>query len=132
RIWPIVKVTFDRPCCAYASLKYVFARPVPVRSSHRISSAIRPRTRAVTNNLTREEGLARIDTLLEGEFRAAHLFTTGQSAQLELNDGQKPRLVLGQPRHVVAPEPTHDRAKKRWIDPKQSPWLHALGVTTAE
>ena len=127
-----VKVTLSRPCCADASLKNVLVRPVALRAGQRLSFVFRHRTRDVTNNLTREEGLARIDTLLEGEFRAAHLFTTGQSAQLELNDGQKPRLVLGQPRHVVAPEPTHDRAKKRWIDPKQSPWLHALGMTTAE
>jgi hypothetical protein len=51
---------------------------------------------------------------------------------LELCDGQTPRLVLGRPRHASVPEPSHDRAKKRLIDPKQSPWLHALGVTTAE
>jgi SAM-dependent methyltransferase len=48
-----------------------------------------------------------------------------------VRDGQTPRLVLGPPRHVSAPE-SHDRSKKRLIDPKQSPWLHALGVTTAE
>jgi hypothetical protein len=69
---------------------------------------------------------------LNGEFRAANVFTTGQSALLELRDGQKPRLVIGQPRHVAAPEATHDRAKNRLVDPKRSPWLHALGVTTAE
>src|SRR5207247_10881438 len=69
---------------------------------------------------------------LHREFRAANLLATGQSAQLRLSDVQLPRLVLGQPRHASSPEPTHDRSRKRLIDPKQSPWLHALGVTTAD
>src|SRR5438128_245132 len=127
-----VKLALSRPCGADASLKNVFVRPVSLRAGQRFSFVFRHATRDITKNLTREAGLTRIDTLLNGEFRAANLFTTGQSAQLELRDGQKPRLVLGQPRHASAPEPTHDRARKRMIDPKQSPWLHALGVTTAE
>ena len=127
-----VKLTLSRPFGADASLKNVFVRPVSLRAGQRFSFVFRHATRDITKNLTREAGLTRIDTLLNGEFRAANLFTTGQSAQLELRDGQKPRLVLGQPRHASAPEPIHDRARKLLIDPKQSPWLHALGVTTAE
>ena len=127
-----VKLNLSRPCCADASLKNVLVRPVALRAGQRLSFVFRHITRDITKNLTSEEGLARIDTLLNGEFRAANLFTTRQSAQLELCDGQKPRLVLGQPRHASAPQTTHDRGRKRLIDVKQSPWLHALGVTTAE
>ena len=109
----------------------VLVRPVALRAGHRLSFVFRQIDRDITKNFTPEEGLVRIAELLTGEFRAANLFTTGQSAQLDVRDGQKPRLMLGQPRHASAPE-THDRSKKRLIDPKQSPWLHALGVTTAE
>src|SRR3989442_2893433 len=127
-----VKLTLSRPFGADASLKNVFVRPVSLRAGQRLSFVFRHATRDITKNLTREAGLTRIDTLLSGEFRAANLFTTGQSAQLELRDGQKPRLVLGQPRHASAPDPTHDRARKRLIDPKQAPRLRSLGRTTAE
>src|SRR6185503_11271913 len=127
-----VKLTLSRPFGADASLKNVFVRPVSLRAGQRLSFVFRHATRDITRNLTCEAGLTRINNLLSGEFRAANLFTTGQSAQLELGDGQKPRLMLGQPRHASAPEPAHDRARKRLIDPKRSPWLHALGVTTAE
>ncbi len=127
-----VKLTLGRPCCADASLKNVIVRPVALRAGQRLAFVFRHDTRDITKNLTSEESLARIDTLLKGEFRAANLFTTGQSAQLEIRDGQKPRLALGQPRHASAPRTAHDRARKRMIDPKQSRWLHALGVTTPE
>jgi len=128
----LVKLTLSRPCCAEASLKNVIVRPVALRAGDRLSFVFRHDTRDITKNLTAEEGLARIESLLNGEFCAANLFTIGQSAELELRAGQKPRLALGQPRHVSAPETSHDRARKRLIDPKQSLWLHLLGVTTAE
>src|SRR5439155_7754621 len=127
-----VKLTLSRPCSADASLKNVIVRPVALRAGQRLTFVFRHDTRDITKNLTSEESLARIDTLLKGEFRAANLFTTGQSAQLEIRDGQGPRLALGQPRHASAPQTAHDRARKRLVDPKQSRWLHALGVTTSE
>ncbi len=127
-----VKLTLSRPGGPDASLKNVSVRRVSIRAGHRLSFVYRHDTRDITKNFTAEEGLARIEALLNGAFREANLFTTEQFAQLVVRDRQKPRLVLGPPRHASAPETAHDRARKRWIDPKQSPWLHALGVTTAE
>ena len=127
-----VKLTLSRPVGADPSLKNVLIRPVALRAGERLSFVFRHINRDITKNLTREEGLAHIERLLAAEFQAANLFTTGQSAQLDLRDGQKPQMVLGQPRHVSAPATAHDRARKRLIDPKRAPWLHALGVTTAE
>src|SRR5205814_9184653 len=89
-------------------------------------------TRDVTKNFSAEEGLAQIKARLGSQFRTANLFTTGQSAQLELRDGRPPRLTLGPPVHRPPLDKAHDRAKKRFIDPTRAPWLHALGVTTRE
>jgi SAM-dependent methyltransferase len=127
-----VKLTLSRPCTTDASLENVFVRPVDLRAGRQLSFVFRHASRDITKNLSREAGLARIDALLSGEFRAADLFTTVQSARLEMRAGHKSRLALGQPRHASAGETGHDRAKKRLIDPKQSPWLHALGITTSE
>jgi hypothetical protein len=126
-----VKLTLSHPVGVDTSLKNVLVRPVALRAGQRLSFVFRHINRDITKNLTRDEGLAHIDRLLGAEFQAANLFTTGQSAQLDLRDGQKPRIVLGQPRHASAPATAHDRARKRLVDPKGSPWLHALGVTTA-
>jgi len=127
-----VKLTLSRHRGADPTLKNVFVRPVALRAGRRLSFVYRHVTRDVTKNLSPDEGLARIESLLNGEFHAANLFTTGQSAQLDLGDDREPRLTVGRPRHAAAPETKHDRAKTRWIDPKRSPWLHGLGVTTSE
>jgi 2-polyprenyl-3-methyl-5-hydroxy-6-metoxy-1,4-benzoquinol methylase len=127
-----VKLTLSRPVCVDTSLKNVLVRPVALRAGQRLSFVFRHINRDITKNLTRDEGIAHIDRLLGAEFLAANLFTTGQSAQLDLRDGKKPRMVLGQPRHASAPATAHDRAKKRLVEPMRSPWLHALGVTTTE
>src|SRR5205085_1927787 len=127
-----VKLTLSRHRGADATLKNVFVRPVALRAGARLSFVYHHATRDVTKNLTPDEGLARIESLLNGVFDAANLFTTGQSAQLNLGDAQEPRLIVGRPAHAAAPQTRHDRAKKRWIDRKHSPWLHGLGVTTSD
>lgn len=125
----LVKLTLSGYRGADATLKNVFIRPVVLRDGPRLSFVYRHTTRDITKNLTHEEGLAHVTTLLGAEFQMANLFTADQSARLEFRDGQKPRLVIGKPSQVSVPDTMHDRAKKRLIDPKKSPWLHALGVT---
>ena len=128
----LVKLTLSDYRGADATLKNVFVRPVALRVGPRLSFVYRHATRDITKNLTHEEGLAQVATLLAAEFQTANLFTADQSAQLELRDGRKPRLVVGRPGHAHAPQLKHDRAKKRLIDPQASPWLCALGVTAAD
>jgi len=128
----LVKFTLGDGSGADASLKNIFVRPVSLRAGPRLSFIFRHATRDVTKNFTREEGLAQIKARLGSEFRSASLFTTGQSAQLELRDGRPPRLTFGPTVHAAPPDTVHDQAKKRFIDPKHAPWLHALGVSTKE
>lgn len=128
----LVRLTLSGHRGADATLKNVFVRPVVLRDGPRLSFLYRHTTRDITKNLTQEEGLARVAALLAADFQIANLFTTDQSAQLEMRDGRKPRLVVGKSGHVPAPELKHDRTKKRLIDPQASPWLYALGVTTAD
>jgi SAM-dependent methyltransferase len=125
----LVKLTLSGYRGADATLEKLLVRPVLLRVGPRLSFVYRHTTRDITKNLTHEEGLAHVTALLAAEFQTANLFTTDQSAQLELREGQKPRLVIGKPSHVAVPERMHDHARKRLIDPKHSPWLNALGVT---
>src|SRR5262249_58789713 len=65
------------------------------------------------------------------DFRSAHLFTTRLSAQVEFREDGSARLTEGKSVHAQAPSASHDRTRRRLIDPR-SPWLHALGVTSAQ
>ncbi len=128
----LVKLTLGAYRGPDATLRNVFVRPVILRAGPRLSFVYRHATRDVTQNFTHAEALARIEAWLGAEFRTGNLFTTEQSAQLEFRDGREPRLVTGKASHATPASTSHDRAKKRWLEPKQCPWLHAVGVTRAD
>jgi SAM-dependent methyltransferase len=128
----LVKLTLGKSCGLDVTLKNVFVRPVGLRAGTRLSFVFRHAARDVTKNFVPEEGLAQIKGLLGTAFRTASLFTTERSAQLELCDGHPPRLVLGKTVHAAPADTRHDRRKARAFDSGACPWLHTLGVTTAE
>ena len=128
----LVKLTLGGPCGADKTLRSVFVRPVLLRVGPCLSFLFRHLTRDITQNLPAEEAVRRVELLLEASFRHAHLFTTTQSAQLELRQGHAPRLRLGPSRHAAPAQTGHDHAKARAIQPQSSPWLQALGVTTPQ
>ena len=126
----LVKLTLGRYRGPDPTLRNVLVRPVALQAGLRLQFVDRHATRDLTKNLTLDEGVARLAELLGAAFGAADLFTTELAAQWVLRAGHAPRLLLGQPRHATTPDAGHDRAKKRWVDPRAA-WLHALGVTGA-
>lgn len=128
----LVKITLGTYRGSDITLQKVFVRPVELRAGLRLSFLFRHTTRDVTKNCAFNEGLERIKALLGAEFRAAHLFTTEHWARLQFRDGAEPRLVIRKADHAGPASRSHDREKKRWLDPKRCPWLQALGVTTAD
>jgi SAM-dependent methyltransferase len=128
----LVKITLGGYTGSEATLQNIFVRPLVLRTGLRLSFLFRHETRDVTQNLTHDEGLARLSEWIGTEFGSAHLFTTERSAHFEARDGGKPRLILGRSSHAAPASVHHDRARKRLIDPAHSPWLKELGVATAE
>src|SRR5947209_509413 len=66
-----------------ASLKNIFIRPVTLNAGTRFAFLWRHATRDITKNLTADEAVATIESLLARDFLDAHLFTTTQTVQLE-------------------------------------------------
>jgi len=132
----LVKLTLSRYRGSDKSLRNVFIRPVTLASGPHLSFVWRHATRDVTKNHAPAAALTQIETLIGGDFLDAHLFTPGQSAQLECRpNGFRLRLASADaapsgPAKAAAAAPTtsHDRAKVRVI-PADAPWLCALGVT---
>lgn len=127
-----VKLTLGGPRGRDRSLKQLLVRPVELRGGARLSFVWRHATRDVTKNFTPEDGLALLGEVIGTDFRAAHLFTTRLTAQLEFRDGRGARLIERPPTHTAPPVKQHDAAKVRRIRPAGSPWLQALGVISAE
>ena len=126
-----VKLTLSSPRGADRSLKQIHIRSIELRGGPHLSFVYHHKDRDVTKNFPWDEGISLLADILGRDFRNAHLFTTQRSWQLETRDGAAARLVERPARHETSPPTAHDVPKERRILPTR-PWLHALGVTTAD
>jgi hypothetical protein len=126
-----VKLTLGAHRGSDRSLKQVIVRRALLRQGPRLSFVWRHKTRDVAKNFPDNEAIGLLADLVGREFRSAHLFTTRLTAQLEFHGNGSARLVESKPVHSSAPSGSHDQPRRRLIDPRM-PWLHALGVTTAD
>jgi SAM-dependent methyltransferase len=123
----LVKLTLAKPSGSDPTLLNLFVRPVALKSGPRLAVVWRHSTRDVTKNLSSQEALSLLESLIGAEFLDAHLFTPTQSAQLEVEDGKARLRIKSAVRAPSAPA-GNDRVKRRAIRADAS-WLRALGVT---
>jgi hypothetical protein len=126
-----VKLTLSSPRGPDRSLKQIHVRSIELRGAPHLSFVYHHKERDITKNFTWEEGISILRETLGRDFRNAHLFTTRRSWQLEVREGGAARLLERPARHDAPPAKSHDLPKGRRILPTR-PWLHALGVTTAD
>ncbi len=127
-----VKLTLSSYAGADKELQNVYIRPVMIRKALEWQFVYRFATRDVTRNVNPDEGVARVEGLLDGDFRNAHLFATDETVTFEQRPGRPPLLRADLIKPATPPELAHDRAKPRLIEPEQAPWLRGLGVTDAQ
>jgi len=126
-----VKLTLSAPRGPDRSLKQIQIRSIELRGAAQLSFVYHHKDRDITKNFPWDEGISLLTEILGRDFRNAHLFTTRLAWQLEIHDGGGARLLERPAHHEAPPSKAHDRSKQRCIIPT-TPWLHALGVTTAD
>jgi hypothetical protein len=130
-----LRLVLAKPHGAEPGLQRVTVRPLQLRGQTVLSFVYSHATRDVTKNLPPDDGLALIETLLNDQFRHAHLFSPEGETELRLSKKGKAHLGVhtsaAAAGAVATPTTEHDRQKQRWID-IQRPFLVALGVTTAQ
>jgi SAM-dependent methyltransferase len=124
-----VKLTLAKYSGEEADLKNVYVRRVALKKGERLSFLYRYKTKDVVKNLTVAEGLELISERLGSEFQSAHLFTTREDAQLDINRKRESKLVTRTPTFDTTQPASHDRKKRRAIETGCSVYLQALGVT---
>ena len=128
----LLKCTLSKPApTAPADLKNIYLRPVTLKSGVKIAFNYRYKTRDEVKNYTPEEAVNLLKNLLGTAFLNAELFTTERDFSLRFEKDGTAGLSDKKPATTVAPETTHDREKKRLLDPA-APWLHTLGITSAK
>ncbi len=123
-----IKLLLGKYRGAEKDLKRVTVRPIILRNAAAWSFVYSYSTCDITKNVTPQKGLALIQRLLEVDFRAAHLFSDCEDAQLEINKKGKASLHIAISEKISTVSSDHDRTKRRFVDISQ-PFLAALGVT---
>jgi SAM-dependent methyltransferase len=122
-------------------LQRILVRQVALKGRPHLSFVYRHRTRDVTKNCPVDDGLARIQGLLQQEFRNAHLHAGGQEIQWAVSKKGRATLRVGasaggeqdagaQPGAAKSPA-AHNREKRRLLSIEE-PFLSALCITDAQ
>jgi len=127
------KLTLGKYRGADPTLRNLFVRPVRLNAGLHLACVWRHATRDITKNHPPAEALALLEPLIGGDFLDAHLFTPGETAQLETKPDGSARLKVNPVAGVAAaPAPpvpaAHNRAKD-YLIPARAGWLRDLGVT---
>ncbi len=122
-----VKLVLAKPRAGAGDLVRVSMRPVMLKGEPQLSFVHTHKTRDITQNAAREDGVLEVRTLIDTTFDHAHLFTTTEAIQLLISRKGKRTLLRGKASHAAAPA-AHDREKHRFLDLDRA-FLSALGVT---
>lgn len=111
-------------------LKSIIVKKVVIKREDKLSFTYRYKTRDIVKNYGLNEALDRIDAAL-ADFYAATLFTTQADFILERRKDQY-FLKQSAPTNKEPADTSHDRAKNRVIDAKDTSYLRHLNITDAK
>ncbi|MBL9213218.1 MAG: SAM-dependent methyltransferase [Opitutaceae bacterium] len=127
------KLTLGKYRGADPTLRQLHVRPVSLNAGPHLAFVWRHATRDITKNHPPAEALALLEPLIGGDFLDAHLFTPGETAQLETQPDGSARLkikpVAGNASASSPPAPAAHNRAKAYLIPARAGWLRDLGVT---
>lgn len=129
----LIKLTLSKVRSKSADLRNTFVRPVMIKKLLQLSFVYRYQTRDITENLSIDLALPKIEELLTNDFYQGNLFTTQEEIQWVINKKGSSRLIrsaAGNTAPLLQPL-SHNRPKQRLITPENNIYLQALGVTNS-
>ncbi len=126
-----VRLVLGKPRTGQPLLKLTAERVATARGT-RLQLHFRERQRDLTKPADAAAILEAFDQHVGAGLGSAHLYTDAALWQFELNKKGEPRLTRGRLSAPAAAPVPHDRAKHREIAPADAPWLHALGLASAD
>jgi SAM-dependent methyltransferase len=110
-------------------LKNVYVRRIKVKKVEMLSFTYRNKTRDIVKNLPIVDGLTRICQFISNDFRICTFFSTGKEVIVEHdkkgNIGMRERALATAAQPVLS----HDKEKKRLIQPVGKSYLKELKIT---
>lgn len=124
----LLRLILSKYCGEESELQRLVVRPVVLREVESLSFVYSYKTRDITKNHPRDEGLALLAALLGSSFKSAHLFTEAEEAQLNITKKGKAMLHRRATVPGAVASRDHDREKRRFVE-LDRPFLVELGVT---
>lgn len=124
------KLTLSKPKYKSNGLQNIFIRLVAAKNSEKLSFNYRHKTKDLTKNFEVADGLAELESQLSDKFKNATLLSSEATYQLMINKKGKVTIIVSKPSQANALH-THDKEKTKRA-PLDAPYLHELGITTAE
>lgn len=127
----LLKLTLSKPThAAPPELKNVYLRPVKLKKGMVVAFNFRYKTRDEVKNYDIDEAIARLTDFLGRQFLNADLLTPDRNYNLNFPKNGEVIFFSKKASNAPAPDMAHDRAKRWLLDPA-APWLHALGIASA-
>ena len=128
----LTKLTLSNKRNKSDDLNNVFVKPVMIKGEAVLSFVYRHATKDVTKNLTVEESTEEINNLLTDHFFNADLFTTEADWALLSNKRGNSKMLKKAASSTEVPLFSHDKIKRRLIQPEGNIYLRDLGVLTTD
>ena len=110
------------------ALQRITIKPLRLRDELCLCFVYGYQTNDVTKNFNVADGVAKINELLERDFKAANLLTISQDLQLTISKKGKASLLIQHKKQAItAPNLEHNREKQRFLSLEREFW-HDLGV----
>ncbi len=128
----LIKLTLSNKRTKGEDLNNVFVKPVVIKGETLLSFVYRHTTKDITKNFGIEEATEEIAGLLTDHFFNADLFTSEADFSLLSNKKGNSKLLKKPASSTEIPLFSHDKIKRRFIQPEGNIYLRDLGVLTAE
>ncbi len=127
-----IKLTLSKAGGKNKDFKNVYARLIELRGEEVLSFTLRYATKDIVKNHPVPEGLAMVALWLGEDFLDGSLFTLEQDVSIQFSKKRKPRLFFRPPSLQEKPSKKHNKQKQYLIGAEDSPYLHPMGITSAQ
>ena len=122
-----VKITLSKPFYKSQELQNVYIRQIQLKGKETFQFLYRNKTNDQVKNYSFDEAVMVLSDLLDGDFKAATLFTLANDLQVFISKKKKVSYNLTAPSFKNKLPDTHDKPKEKRA--KNSPYLFHLGIT---
>ncbi|MBS4014040.1 MAG: SAM-dependent methyltransferase [Bacteroidetes bacterium] len=125
-----IRIKISKPFQSDSEIKGVVIKIVKIKQQANFQFIYSYEKKDITKNFLIDEGIAKIEELLEKGFKNFILFTSKHDIQLLFNKKMQPKVYVIKPSCTCIPSTDHNRNKIRILKVEDNLYLKELGIVT--